>query len=50
MLISLVRSNSEGDNGFVQGAERVNVMLSRARDGMVIIGKDVSCGAICWIY
>jgi SpoVK/Ycf46/Vps4 family AAA+-type ATPase len=37
---SLVRSNSEGDIGFVSGAERVNVLLSRARDGLVLIGNE----------
>lgn len=39
VISSLVRGNNENDIGFVSGAERVNVLLSRARDGMVIIGN-----------
>ena len=39
VIISIVRSNRDGEIGFVSGQERVNVMLSRARDGMVIIGN-----------
>lgn len=39
VIISLVRCNDDKDIGFVNGAERINVMLSRARDGMCIIGS-----------
>eukprot|EP01050_Picozoa_sp_SAG11_P003357 SAG11_NODE_188_length_13029_cov_3.652514_5_plen_2762_part_00 len=39
MLISLVRSNRAGDIGFLSSKERVNVMLSRARHGQIIIGN-----------
>jgi hypothetical protein len=40
IICSLVRCNSTGTIGFVTGSERVNVMLSRARDGMVLIGSS----------
>ena len=38
IIISLVRSNKEGDIGFMSSNERVNVLLSRARHGQIIIG------------
>ncbi len=40
-IFSVTRSNMAGDLGFLRSEERVNVALSRARDGVVIIG-DVS--------
>eukprot|EP00798_Chlamydomonas_sp_ICE-L_P013667 gene13667-19555_t len=39
VLISLVRSNAQGDIGFLSSAERVNVLLSRARNGMYLFGN-----------
>eukprot|EP00915_Cephaloidophora_sp_WS-2016_P005735 GHVH01007606.1.p1 GENE.GHVH01007606.1~~GHVH01007606.1.p1 ORF type:complete len:1799 (-),score=214.83 GHVH01007606.1:52-4785(-) len=39
ILLSLVRSNDRGITGFVKEPERVNVMLSRAREGLVIFGN-----------
>jgi AAA+ superfamily predicted ATPase len=40
VVISLVRSNAEGNIGFLYEPERVNVLLSRARHGQIIIGND----------
>lgn len=40
VIASLVRSNPEGQIGFLSGAERVNVLLSRARLGMILIGNS----------
>lgn len=40
IIASLVRSNEEGEVGFVSGAERVNVLFSRARDGFFILGNS----------
>jgi hypothetical protein len=40
VIASLVRCNERGDVGFVAGAERVNVLLSRSRDGLVMIGSE----------
>ena len=39
VLLSLVRSNKEGKAGFVKTQNRVCVGLSRARDGMYVIGN-----------
>ncbi|MCP2032610.1 serine/threonine protein kinase [Okibacterium sp. HSC-33S16] len=38
-IISLTRSNSRGDVGFLGSPERLNVAISRARDGLVIVGN-----------
>ena len=40
VIISLVRSNEEGNTGFVSQKERVNVLLSRAREGMILFGNS----------
>eukprot|EP00966_Prymnesium_polylepis_P246893 5709360-Prymnesium_polylepis.1 len=39
VVISLVRSNAAGAIGFLHEPQRVNVLLSRARHGMIIIGN-----------
>jgi hypothetical protein len=39
VIVSLVRSNPNGLIGFLKEPERVNVMLSRARDCEIIIGN-----------
>ncbi|KAI9687140.1 MAG: hypothetical protein M1822_002551 [Bathelium mastoideum] len=39
VIISLTRSNSTGDIGFMSQPERLNVLLSRARDGLIVIGN-----------
>jgi superfamily I DNA and/or RNA helicase len=39
VVVSLVRSNKEGDIGFMAEKQRVNVLLSRARHGMILIGN-----------
>jgi hypothetical protein len=46
VLVSLVRSNDEGSIGFCKEPERVNVMLSRARIGMVLFG-NLNCFLTC---
>ena len=38
VIVSLVRSNAEGNIGFLVEPERVNVMLSRARHGLIMVG------------
>jgi len=40
VVVSMVRSNSKGQIGFVREPERVNVMLSRAHDGLIIFGSS----------
>ena len=39
VVISLVRSNAERKCGFLKTSNRINVLLSRARHGMYIIGN-----------
>ncbi|KAH6625605.1 P-loop containing nucleoside triphosphate hydrolase protein [Boeremia exigua] len=39
VIVCLTRSNSVGDIGFMSAPQRVNVMLSRARNGLVMIGN-----------
>ncbi|KAF4955348.1 hypothetical protein FSARC_11882 [Fusarium sarcochroum] len=43
IVISLVRSNPQGDCGFLKTSNRINVLLSRAKHGMYIIGNGNSC-------
>ena len=39
VIASLTRSNEKGDIGFMAAAQRLNVLLSRARNGLIIIGN-----------
>ena len=38
VIASLVRSNTQGNIGFLSEPERVNVLISRARFGLILIG------------
>ena len=40
IVASLTRSNEEGNIGFMSSPERLNVLLSRARNGLIIIGNS----------
>ena len=46
IIISLVRSNDERKCGFLKTSNRINVLLSRARDGMYIIGNSYTARCI----
>ena len=39
---SLTRSNSNCDIGFMSSPERVNVLLSRARNGLILLGNSAT--------
>lgn len=39
VIASLTRSNDRGDIGFMAAAERLNVLITRARDGLILIGN-----------
>lgn len=40
MIVSLTRSNPNHDIGLMSSPERLNSLLSRARDGLIIIGNS----------
>ncbi|RXW21350.1 hypothetical protein EST38_g4498 [Candolleomyces aberdarensis] len=40
VIISLTRSNPNNDIGFMYSPERLNVLLSRARNGLIMIGNS----------
>mmetsp|Transcript_35206 Transcript_35206/g.76918 ORF Transcript_35206/g.76918 Transcript_35206/m.76918 type:complete len:125 (+) Transcript_35206:2055-2429(+) len=40
VLISLVRSNNEGNVGFLSNRNRTNVMMTRAKSAMIIVGDQ----------
>ncbi|KAF4541079.1 AAA family ATPase [Lasiodiplodia theobromae] len=40
VIVSLTRGNAAGDIGFMSSPERLNVLLSRARIGLIIIGNS----------
>lgn len=39
MFISLVRSNEEGNIGFCSEPTRINVSITRAKRGLIIVGS-----------
>jgi ATP-dependent RNA/DNA helicase IGHMBP2 len=45
IYISMVRSNSEGEIGFLRDYRRMNVAMTRARKKLVIIGDSATLGA-----
>ncbi|RVD83717.1 uncharacterized protein DFL_005496 [Arthrobotrys flagrans] len=46
VIISLVRSNKEHQCGFLKTSNRINVLLSRAKWGMYIIGDANTAGSV----
>ncbi|KAJ5999068.1 hypothetical protein N7451_006878 [Penicillium sp. IBT 35674x] len=51
VVISLVRSNSQNRCGFLRTPNRINVLLSRAKHGMYIIGNsETSKGVEMWDF
>lgn len=40
VLVSLTRSNDKHDIGFMSAPERLNVLISRARNGLIMIGNS----------
>jgi len=44
VVISLVRSNSTGEIGFLADARRMNVALTRARRKLIVIGDSATIG------
>ncbi|MEM7125654.1 MAG: AAA domain-containing protein [Chloroflexota bacterium] len=44
IIITLVRSNSDGQIGFLADTRRMNVALTRARRGLIVIGDSATIG------
>jgi predicted DNA helicase len=44
VIISLVRSNAQGDIGFLSDTRRMNVALTRARRKLIVIGDSATIG------
>jgi superfamily I DNA and/or RNA helicase len=45
ITISLVRSNDDGEIGFLNDIRRINVALTRARKKLIVIGDSATLGA-----
>ncbi len=46
VIVSLVRSNMEGEMGFLTDTRRMNVAMTRARRKLVVIGDSATLGSI----
>jgi predicted DNA helicase len=46
VVLSLVRSNTEGEIGFLADVRRTNVALTRARRGLVVIGDSATLSVL----
>jgi superfamily I DNA and/or RNA helicase len=44
VIISLVRSNSEGEIGFLKDYRRMNVAITRAKERLIVIGDSATIG------
>lgn len=45
IIVSLVRSNDEGEIGFLKDYRRMNVAITRAKENLVVIGDSATIGA-----
>ena len=45
IILSLVRSNEEGDIGFLKDYRRMNVAITRAKEKLFVIGDSATIGA-----
>ena len=44
IIVSLVRSNDEGEIGFLKDYRRMNVAITRAREQLFVIGDSATIG------
>lgn len=45
IIVSLVRSNHDGDIGFLKDYRRMNVAITRAKEQLIVIGDSATIGA-----
>jgi superfamily I DNA and/or RNA helicase len=45
IIVSLVRSNDEGEIGFLKDYRRMNVAMTRAKERLIVIGDSATIGA-----
>ena len=45
IIVSLVRSNEDGDIGFLKDYRRMNVAITRAKEQLIVIGDSATVGA-----
>jgi superfamily I DNA and/or RNA helicase len=45
IIVSLVRSNDDGDIGFLKDYRRMNVAITRAKEQLFVIGDSATIGA-----
>ena len=45
MIFSAVRSNPRGEIGFLENERRINVALTRAKHGLIIVGNAATLSA-----
>jgi len=45
IIVSLVRSNEDGDIGFLKDYRRMNVAITRAKEQLFVIGDSATIGA-----
>jgi ATP-dependent RNA/DNA helicase IGHMBP2 len=45
IVVSLVRSNDDGDIGFLKDYRRMNVAITRAKEQLIVIGDSATIGA-----
>lgn len=50
VLLSLVRSNNEHSIGFLRQEHRISVLLSRAKDGLYIVGNMTLLSSESTVY
>jgi ATP-dependent RNA/DNA helicase IGHMBP2 len=48
IILSLVRSNDEGEIGFLKDYRRMNVAITRAKEQLMVIGDSATIGADCF--